>query len=113
MDPAALRAAIAHTANKGVHGVQRGPVSLTQLTEIGSAHSLDEIRALTAVAGEFGLRSYMDGARLANAIAHLGCRIRDKLAVGDHILYAATVESARAVTGAKPYVHVRKTGLSY
>jgi threonine aldolase len=73
MTPDALRAAIEGEETRGVHGVQRGPVSITQATERGTVHSLDEIRALTDVARAFGLPVHMDGARFANAIVTLGC----------------------------------------
>ncbi len=73
MTPDALRASIENEETRGVHGPQRGPVSITQVTEKGTVHSLDEIQALTAVAEEFGLRTHLDGARFANAAAALGC----------------------------------------
>ena len=73
MDPARLDAAIRATGDKGVHGVQRGPVSITNITEIGTAYSLDEIRAVTDVAKSYGLKVHLDGARFANACVALGC----------------------------------------
>ncbi len=73
MSPRALRSAIAGEENRGVHGPQRGPVSITQVTERGSVYSLDEIRELTGVADEFGLCVHMDGARFANALVTLDC----------------------------------------
>jgi len=73
MTPDALRAAIVGEETRGVHGPQRGPVSITQVTETGTVHSLDEIRALTAVAREFDLPVHLDGARFANALVSLGC----------------------------------------
>jgi threonine aldolase len=73
MTPEALRAAIEGEETRGVHGVQRGPVSITQATERGTVHSLDEIRALTAVAKDYGLPVHMDGARFTNALVTLGC----------------------------------------
>lgn len=73
MDPDALRAAIMAEESRGVHGPQRGPVSITQITECGTVHDLEELRALTDVAREFGLPVHMDGARFANAIVKLGC----------------------------------------
>ncbi len=48
-------------------------VSITQATEWGTVYSPDHVAALAAVAHGRGLRLHMDGARLANAIAHLGC----------------------------------------
>lgn len=73
MTPEGLRAAILQTGDKGVHGVQRGPVTITNITELGTAYSLAEIKALTDVAKEFGLKTHLDGARFANACAALGC----------------------------------------
>lgn len=73
MSPDALRAAIARRPNGNVHMAQAGPVSITQVTERGSVYTLEELRALTAVARECDLPVHLDGARLANAIAALGC----------------------------------------
>lgn len=73
MTPKTLRAAIEGEETRGVHGPQRGPVSITQVTERGSVHTLDELAALTAVAREYGLKTHLDGARFANALVALGC----------------------------------------
>lgn len=73
MSPQGLRTAIAGEETRGVHGPQRGPVAISQVTERGSVYSLEELRALTAVAGEFGLPVHLDGARFANALVALGC----------------------------------------
>lgn len=73
MTPSALAAAIAGEETRGVHGQQRGPVTITQATEKGTVHTLGELRALTAVAKEFGLPVHLDGARFANALVTLGC----------------------------------------
>ena len=73
MTPEGLRSAIEQTGDKGVHGVQRGPVTITNITEVGTVYSLAEIKALTDVAKEFGLKTHLDGARFANACAALGC----------------------------------------
>jgi threonine aldolase len=73
MTPETLRAAIGAEETRGVHGPQRGPVSITQVTEKGTVYSLDEIKALTDVAREFDLSTHLDGARFANAVVTLGC----------------------------------------
>ena len=73
MTPKALHATIASEETRGVHGPQRGPVSITQVTERGEVYTLDELRALTAVAREFDLPVHLDGARFANAINTLDC----------------------------------------
>jgi len=73
MTPDALRTAIEAWPEGDVHVSQRGPLALTQATERGRIYTPDEIFALTAVAAEHGLPSYLDGARFANALATLGC----------------------------------------
>jgi len=73
MTPDALRRAITARGLGDVHSPQRGPVSITQVTERGGVHSLDELQALTAVAKEHDLPVHMDGARFANALVALGC----------------------------------------
>lgn len=71
--PDALRARITAEQTRGVHGPQRGPLSITQVTEKGTLYQLDEIKALTDIASGFGLKTHLDGARFANAITALGC----------------------------------------
>ncbi len=61
------------TKHSGIHHVKAAVLSLTQATELGTVYCVDEVRALTAVAREHGLKVHMDGTRLANAIARLGC----------------------------------------
>ncbi|SHE99424.1 L-threonine aldolase [Litoreibacter ascidiaceicola] len=73
MDPDALRQVIIGTGQKDVHSVQRGPVTITQATEVGTLYSLKEIAQITAIAKEYGLKTHLDGARFANACAALGC----------------------------------------
>ncbi|MBF9059213.1 low specificity L-threonine aldolase [Rhodobacterales bacterium HKCCSP123] len=73
MGPDALEAAILQAADRGVHGVQPGAVTLTNITERGTVYTLAEIRALTDVARAHGLPVHLDGARFANACAALGC----------------------------------------
>jgi threonine aldolase len=54
--------------------VQPAVLSLTQATETGAVYTPAEIGQLTRIAKHAGLRVHMDGARLANAVAALGCR---------------------------------------
>ena len=72
--------AVAHAvaAFRGdVHQVQPGALSLTQATEQGTSYTPAEVAALCADAKARGWRTHMDGARFANAVAHLGCRPGD------------------------------------
>ena len=58
---------------RGVHGPQRGPISITQATERGTIYSINEIQEISTIAKEFDLFLHMDGARFANALQALGC----------------------------------------
>jgi threonine aldolase len=73
MAPEALSAAIAEGLDRGLHYVQPGAVSLTQVTERGTVYGLDQIAALGMAAKNHGLPLHMDGARFANALVALGC----------------------------------------
>lgn len=73
IEPDALRKAIEEREQIGVHSAQRGPLSITQVTERGTVYSLDEIKTLTSIAKEFGLPCHLDGARFTNALVSLGC----------------------------------------
>jgi threonine aldolase len=59
------------------HSVQPRTISLSQSTEFGAVYSLEEIRAISQFAREHDLYLHMDGARLANAAAHLGVGLRE------------------------------------
>lgn len=60
-----------------VHQVQPHAISITQATEYGVVYSPQEVAAIGALAKERGLGLHMDGARFANAVAHLGCSPAD------------------------------------
>lgn len=67
-----LGRAITFTARAGVHNVQRGMVSLTDVTEAGTVYSPAEVAALAGVARGYGLPVHLDGARFANAVVATG-----------------------------------------
>ena len=69
IDPAALRASLAHASG--------GILSLTQATERGTVYSPDLVAELAGMAREAGLRVQLDGARFANAVAWLDCHPAD------------------------------------
>jgi threonine aldolase len=71
--PEQLDAPLRHAAYLGVHHVQPAALSLTQATEWGTVYTPAEVQALSGAARAHGLGVHMDGARIANAIAHLGC----------------------------------------
>lgn len=77
MAAAELEGALAASDQGDVHCVQPAALSLSEATEAGTVYSLDEVAALTALARDYGLGVHMDGARFANALAHLGCAPAD------------------------------------
>lgn len=58
------------------HRAQPLAVSITQSTELGTAYTVDEVRAIADHAHERGMKLHMDGARISNAAAHLGVPFR-------------------------------------
>lgn len=68
IDPIALRTSIEATPQGDVHSVQRGVLSITNVTERGTVYSAAEIAALCEIAKEFNIPCHMDGARFANAL---------------------------------------------
>ena len=65
------------TKRSDIHYPKPKVVSITQATELGTVYSVSEVQALTRVAQQHQLKVHMDGARFANAVAHLGCAPAD------------------------------------
>ncbi|HYC01468.1 MAG TPA: low specificity L-threonine aldolase [Candidatus Limnocylindrales bacterium] len=63
----------AATRRTDIHFPKPRVVSLTQATEVGTVYTSAEVQAVSATARRLGLKLHMDGARLANAVARLGC----------------------------------------
>ncbi|MDB5688830.1 MAG: low specificity L-threonine aldolase [Sphingomonas bacterium] len=60
-----------------VHQTQPAAISITNATEYGLAYTPDEVAAIAEVARARKLGLHMDGARFANAVAHVGCSPAD------------------------------------
>ncbi len=58
------------------HRAQPLAVSITQTTELGTAYTPDEIRAIADHIHPLGMRLHLDGARIANAAASLDLPLR-------------------------------------
>lgn len=67
--------AILEMANKrsDLHFPKPKAVTITQASEVGTVYSPCEVRAIGDQCKELGLHLHMDGARFANAVAHLKC----------------------------------------
>lgn len=75
LTPAAVERAILRRSD--IHHPKPRVVSLTQATEFGTVYSPEEVAAVAGLARRHGVRVHMDGARLANAVAGLGCHPAD------------------------------------
>ena len=58
------------------HRAQPLVVSITQTTELGTAYTVAEIKAIADHVHSLGMKLHMDGARIANAAASLGVPLR-------------------------------------
>jgi len=67
-----LTEALGRIAQRDVHSVQRGALSLTNATEAGTVYTPDTVADLARIAHDHGMPVHMDGARLANALAATG-----------------------------------------
>lgn len=70
MTPDTLTQALGLIGESGVHGVQRGMLSITNVTESGTVYTPAEVAALTTLMGD--LPCHLDGARFANALVATG-----------------------------------------
>jgi threonine aldolase len=69
------------------HRVQPRVVSITQASEYGTVYTSTEIRDIASLVHRQGMHLHMDGARLANAAASLGCSLAEaSLAAGVDVL---------------------------
>jgi len=75
--PHTLEAALDAVRWGDPHHAQPSVLSLTQPTDMGTMYTVDEISALAAIARDRKMRVHVDGARIANAIAALGCSPAD------------------------------------
>ncbi|MDK9695352.1 MAG: beta-eliminating lyase-related protein [Siculibacillus sp.] len=61
----------------GVHHGKPAVLSITQANECGRVYTPAEVTALAGTAHAHGLAVHMDGSRLANAVARLGCSLAE------------------------------------
>lgn len=72
LTPDDIRAVI-DPIHDAVHQVQPHAISITQATEYGRVYTPSQVAEIGSLAQGRGLGLHMDGARFANAVAHLGC----------------------------------------
>lgn len=103
------------------HAVQPRVLSITQSSELGTVYTLEELRELSDFAHGRGLLLHIDGARLANAAAALGCSLAeaatgaDLLSLGGTknglMLGEAVIVRARAAEAGEALPYLRKQTL--
>jgi threonine aldolase len=76
------------------HRVQARAVAIAQATELGTCYTLPELRALGDYCRANDLLLYLDGARLANAAASLGCSLAEIAGVADVLSFGGTKNGA-------------------
>src|ERR1700755_2262466 len=76
------------------HHAQPGAVAITQTTELGTCYSLAELRTISEFCHTNDLRLFIDGARLANAAAHLDCSLADLAQYADVLSFGGTKNGA-------------------
>jgi len=59
------------------HHSQPGIISISQVSEMGTIYTVDEIKILAEFAHKYGLLLHMDGARLSNAAVSLGVGFKE------------------------------------
>jgi threonine aldolase len=79
------------------HYAQPSVVCITQTTEYGTCYSLQELADIHDFCSANGLRVYLDGARLANAVAHLDCTLADVARHVDVFSFGGTKNGAMGV----------------
>jgi threonine aldolase len=76
------------------HRVQPRVVAVSQVTELGTCYSVADLKELGEFCRSEGLRLYLDGARLSNAAAHLGCSLADLAVHADVLSFGGTKNGA-------------------
>jgi threonine aldolase len=76
------------------HRSQPGVVAISQSTELGTCYTLAELRKIADFCHANGLLLFLDGARLANAAAFLGCPLAELAECVDVLSFGATKNGA-------------------
>ena len=77
LTPDAIEGRLGYHQKGDVHHTQPSAISITQATELGTCYTPAEVETLGRFAKSRSLALHMDGARFANAIAHLRCKPAD------------------------------------
>lgn len=75
MEPNSIEQSI--RAQRDVHASKPRAIAITNATELGTVYRVPEVQTITTIAREHNLIVHLDGARFANAVAHLECSPAD------------------------------------
>jgi threonine aldolase len=95
LTPDLIRAALSGGGDE--HRAQPRVLQIAQATELGTCYSVAELHRLRDFSQEQGLLIYLDGARIANAAAYLGCSLADIAACADVLSFGGTKNGALGV----------------
>lgn len=97
------------------HASQPRVISVSNVTELGTVYTAAELAALADIAHEHGMLLHVDGARIANAVAALGCSIRDLTAAAgvDVLSLGATKNGALGAEAVVLFDDARSGDLKY
>jgi threonine aldolase len=95
------------------HRVQPRLVQVAQATELGTCYSLPELRSLREYCSAEGLVIYLDGARLSNAAAYLGCSLADIASAVDVLSFGGTKNGALGVEAVLVMTDAAAPGADY
>jgi threonine aldolase len=104
------------------HFAQPGVVALTQSTEYGTCYTIAELHKIADFCRSSDLRVFLDGARLANAAAYLGCSLAELAECADVLTFGGTkngamgaealIVMAGGLAGDIPYLRKQQTQLT-
>jgi threonine aldolase len=77
IEPERLRAALESVRWGDPHESQPSVLALTLPSDRGTVYQVGQVAKLIEIAREYGLRTHLDGARIANALAALACSSAD------------------------------------
>lgn len=92
LSPSEIRKAV--LAHPDEHTVQPKMVYISNTTEMGAVYTYEELKALRCVCDELGLYLYLDGARLASALASGGATLEQTAQLCDAFTIGGTKNGA-------------------
>lgn len=77
LNPEDLSDKIKNFSPHGFHNPLPVAITLTQSTEVGTVYTPNEIMEISKIAKSYNMILHLDGARISNALAYLGCSWAD------------------------------------